>query len=426
MSVINRVLQDLEERRGGVPPSAAVRAVGPVARRGVSPAVVAGVAAGVLLAGGGLAAWLAGWFDRGAPAPVVASAPVTAPPAPAAPAAPAAPRDTAPMPPEAQPPQAPVPPQARTAVPTKPEAAVIPGRPQPGAALTGAKADATPAATGAADIIPARPATQKPAATTERAREAAAKPAPAGADAETAAQPVAAPADARAAKRSAPRERAASPAPAPAEVSAEPSSMPAIEKRERPLSAAERGEATYRQGVAQIQSGRSAEAEAAFRQALAEDPRHPGARQALLGMMLDGRRTAEAEALMREGIAADPTQSSWSMVLARLQAERGDTTGGVETLRAALAQGARQGGEFHALLAALLQRAGDHKGAVQSYQDALATPGARPVWHMGQAISLRELGRKDEARAAFQRAIDGGLPGELRTFVERQLAALGR
>jgi MSHA biogenesis protein MshN len=418
MSVINRVLQDLEERRGGVPPSAAVRAVGPVARRGVSPAVLGGVAAGVFLAGGALAAWLAGWFDRTAPAPVVASAPVTAP---------AAPRDTAPMPPEAQPQQAPPPSQARTAaVPTKPEAGVTPGTPRPGAAVPRAPADATPAAAGAGDTMPARAATPKQVATTDPAREATAKPATAGTGAETASRPVAAPADARAAKRTAPREPAPAPAPAPAEVSAEPSSMPAIEKRERPLSAAERGEAAYRQGVAQIQSGRSAEAEATFRQALAEDPRHPGARQALLGMMLDGRRSAEAEALMREGIAADPTQSSWSMVLARLQAERGDTAGGIETLRAALAQGARQGGEFHALLAALLQRAGDHKGAVQSYQDALATPGARPAWHMGQAISLRELGRKDEARAAFQKAIDGGLPGELRAFVERQLAALGR
>ena len=201
---------------------------------------------------------------------------------------------------------------------------------------------------------------------------------------------------------------------------------PSIDKRERPLSAAERSEARYRQGATLLQSGRSADAEAALRQALAEDPRHAGARQLLLGLMLEGRRSGEAEVLMREGMAADPMQSTWAMVLARLQAERGDTAGGIETLRGALAQGARQGGEFHALLAGLLQRSGDHKGAVQSYQEALATPGARPVWHMGQGISLRELGRRDEARAAFQRALEGSLPAELRGFVERQLAALGR
>jgi len=47
------------------------------------------------------------------------------------------------------------------------------------------------------------------------------------------------------------------------------------------------------------------------------------------------------------------------------------------------------------------------------------------LWFMGQGISLQALGRRDEAKAAFQRALDsGGLSPDLKVFVERQMAAL--
>lgn len=197
-----------------------------------------------------------------------------------------------------------------------------------------------------------------------------------------------------------------------------------IEKRERPLSAAERAEAQFRIGAQAMQQGRMRDAEASFLAALAEDAGHVPSRQALLGIYLEAQRRDEAEVLMRDGLKASPRPPAWAMVLARLEAERGDLIGGINTMQNHLDVG-RQNGDYVALFAALLQKQGRHADAVEQYQNAINLGNAKSVWFMGQGISLRETGRRDEARAAFQRALDGGgLTADLKLFLERQIAAL--
>jgi MSHA biogenesis protein MshN len=209
-----------------------------------------------------------------------------------------------------------------------------------------------------------------------------------------------------------------------ATASPEPPAEPAIEKRERALSAAERAEGQFRQGAISMQRGRMHDAEASFLAAIAEDPGHVPSRQALLGLYLEAQRKDEAEVLLRDGLRSGTRPPSWAMVLARLEADRGDLAGAIITMQNHFDIG-RQNGDYGALLAALFQRQGRHKEAVDQYQSAIGLGAAKPAWFMGQGISLRELGRREEARAAFQRALDsGGLSSELKLFVERQVAAL--
>jgi MSHA biogenesis protein MshN len=166
------------------------------------------------------------------------------------------------------------------------------------------------------------------------------------------------------------------------------------------------------------------DAEAGFLAAIAEDPAHLPSRQALLGLYLEAQRKDEAEIVARDGLKAGIRQPSWVMLLARLEADRGDLGGAVNTMQSHLDIG-RQNGDYAALLAALLQKQGRHKEAVEQYQAAIALGAAKPAWFLGQGISLRELGRREEASVAFQRALDsGGLSGDLKLYVERQLAAL--
>jgi len=70
--------------------------------------------------------------------------------------------------------------------------------------------------------------------------------------------------------------------PAPAE------SPPQIDKQMREMTVQQRAETAFRMGVAQLQDARVSAAETSFREALKEDPMHVGARQALLGLLLDG------------------------------------------------------------------------------------------------------------------------------------------
>jgi MSHA biogenesis protein MshN len=151
---------------------------------------------------------------------------------------------------------------------------------------------------------------------------------------------------------------------------------------------------------------------------------HADARQALLGLLLDGRRNDEAERLLRHALELNPRQPRHAMVLARLEVDRGELGGAINTLVGALPY-VRSDPEYYAFLAALLQRDGQHRDAVDYYRTALQSSPGNAVWLMGLGISLRANDQFADVREAFQRAADSKqLNAELLAFVQRQLREL--
>ena len=198
----------------------------------------------------------------------------------------------------------------------------------------------------------------------------------------------------------------------------------AIDKQMREVTPSERAEIAFRRGVTQLQEGRANSAELDFRDALTQDPSHGGARQALLGLLLDSGRNNDAEQLLHKALEINPRQPRHAMVLARLEVERGEVAGAINTMVGALPY-VQSDPDFHAFLAALLQREGRHREAVDYYRTALRGVPGNGVWMMGLGISLRAANQSAEARDAFQRAIDSKqLTPELQEFVERQLREL--
>ena len=198
----------------------------------------------------------------------------------------------------------------------------------------------------------------------------------------------------------------------------------AIDKQMREVAPPERAEIAFRRGAAQLQEGRANAAESDFRDALKQDQSHIGARQALLGLLLDSGRNNEAEQLLRKALDINPRQPRHAMVLARLEVERGEVTGAINTMVGALPY-VQSDPDFHAFLAALLQREGRHREAVDYYRAALRGVPGNGVWTMGLGISLRAANQSAEARDTFQRAIESKqLTPELQEFVERQLREL--
>lgn len=198
----------------------------------------------------------------------------------------------------------------------------------------------------------------------------------------------------------------------------------AIDKQMREVMPSERAEIAFRRGVTQLQEGRANAAELEFRDALKQDPSHSGALQALLGLLLESRRNNEAEQLVRKALEINPRQPRHAMVLARLEVERGEVTGAINTMVGALPY-VQSDPDFYAFLAALLQREGRHREAADYYRSALRGVPGNGVWMMGLGISLRASNQSAEARDAFQRAIDSQqLSPQLQEFVERQLREL--
>ena len=153
-------------------------------------------------------------------------------------------------------------------------------------------------------------------------------------------------------------------------------------------------------------------------------PNNVDARQTLVGLLIAGNYLEDASALLREGLNLSPDQSGFSMSLARLQVENGDTQGAMATLERGLPSAGDEP-QYHAFHAALLRRAGRHEEAVRSYLVALRSDPAMPIWLVGIGISLQALGKDTDAAEAFRRASDSGLlTPQLAQFVEERLNQL--
>lgn len=374
MSLINQMLQDLEKRQPGAgtgaPSTAQVMAV-PARSRRMHPAWWA---VPLLLVTAGVLAWLVGLRP---PASEVA---VVAPP-------PAAAQTEAFQGGQAQPSPDTLPPGnpalqasaelAAAAVPAPPPAAT-PGREQP-AEAAGLGAMALPGPDK-------REGQKKPAANADR------PPLP------------------------------ASPA---AAGDREASAAVAVTKQIKEITPPQRAENEYRKAVSVLQLGRVKEAIEGLTHALQFDPRHAAARQTLVGLLVEAKRYGEAERTLQEGLAIAPGQPELAMILARLQVERGDARGGLATLERTLPH-ASEHAAYQAFLAALLQRDGRHREAIEHYLHAIRNAPQAGVWLMGLGISLQAENRLPEAREAFSRArASNTLSPELQAFVEQRQKQLG-
>ncbi len=199
---------------------------------------------------------------------------------------------------------------------------------------------------------------------------------------------------------------------------------PQIDKRTQQLTAQQLAENEYRDGANMLNQGRVAEAQEGFRLALQHYPAHVGARQGLFGVLLEVKKNGEAEQVLQDGLKLNPNQPGFAMALARLQIDRGDTVGAVETLQKT-APSALNSPDYLAFLAALLQRQSRHQEAIDHYQSALRLAPQSGVWLMGLGISLQALNRNSEAQDTFRRAkATNALNSELQAFVDQRLRQL--
>jgi MSHA biogenesis protein MshN len=374
MSLINKMLQDLDARGGGADSALQqqeLKAV-PLAERDRKPLMLAGGGAAlVVLAVGGWFGWQY-WVSHRIPVGPVPKVVDNS------------------VPPGARSERTPVQPQPQPAAPS----AMQPDAVKP------AVADSTPAA-----VAPR----------TELAGDAPAPAAPAkrhaAAEAEVAAEQ-AMPAMVK--ERKAARQAAAKSA-----------AVPANEGTiTHDISPQQMAENTYRRALVALQEGRVNAALADLERALDIDPRNEAARQTYISLLLENRRSDDAVRQLRLALGIDPRQPGLAMVLARLQLEKGGPA--LDTLMKTLPY-AGGSAEYQAFLAGVLQREQRHTEAADHYREALKLSPQNGVWWMGLGISLQADQHLPEAREAFKRArATAGLTPELQAFIDRKLEQLSR
>ncbi len=199
-------------------------------------------------------------------------------------------------------------------------------------------------------------------------------------------------------------------------------------KQIKALSSQQRAESEFRHALQAKAQGHQAEALQALEQALQWDRQHTAARQTLVAWLLESGQPAEAIRHLKEGLAHDPGQAGLAMILARLQVDQGQVSAALATLQRSLPY-TLEGAEYHAFLAALLQRQQNHKETIEHYQIALRLKPENALWWMGLGISLQADRQNAAARDAFQRAksnpaLTPGFTPDLQSFVEQRLSQI--
>jgi MSHA biogenesis protein MshN len=387
MSLVNKMLRDLDARRVGDGERAALpAAVTPlVAHQEPRPVLPRLLLSALGLVALGIAAWYAMPISGRQPsivAPVVVAPSPDAVPTPLVAAAPAT---------------------ASPAVVAEPAAAAVrSSAPTPVVALPALRM---------ADALVAPPAarpepTRKPPAAPSKPASPASSVVTAVSPAPTSSPPVAEP----------------MPRPAPVVATkATPAPEALIEKQLRQPSAAERAEAGYRRGLAAARQGLAEDAIGIYRTALADQPEHAAARQALAALLIEARRYDEAEDVLRKGTDIAAARLASTLALARLQVERNQAAAALETLQKHAAAGERSP-EYQGFAGALLNRAGRPGEAVAHYQAATRLAPGEGRWWAGLGIALDAAGKGPEARDAYQKARSlPGLPADLAQHVEQRL-----
>lgn len=402
MSLVNKVLRDLDARRAGEGERTMLpMAVTPLGARMDRPARWRWILLPVVTAA--IVFGLAFYYLRGdslRDGPVVPAAPVQA---------------TAPVPAvEAPPPVAPA--VAVATPPADPVARAAEG-PFAGRGMAQGGGDGTaPSGLRLSDELARVPPTRQramapnpprnPAEKLAAASPAQAKPAPAN--------PVSVP------KAPAPASEPALPAKAAARID-EPAAEARVEKQERKPSPAEISDAHYRRGLAAQRQGNAVQAVSLYRQALDVHADNTVARQALVARLLEARQFDEAEELLRQGMEIPAARMASVLSLARLRVEKGDAATALDLLLRHAAAGERSA-EYQGFLGALLNRAGRSAEAIERYQAATRLAPAEARWWVGLGISLEAGARASEARGAYLRARDlPGLPADLAQLVEQRL-----
>lgn len=210
----------------------------------------------------------------------------------------------------------------------------------------------------------------------------------------------------------------------PVEEYAAPVSTPTVQRTLQTTSPHKRAEQTYANGIRLLTEGKGAQAEAKFRTALGHDASLHEARLALANTLVAQRRVREAEVQLQEGLRIAPGAAQLAERYARLLVDRGDLSGAIGVLSTAPPPVELEP-RYHALLAALLQRAGNHKVAANTYTALVGVKPEQGLWWAGLGISLEELRRPGAALGAYRHAAqDPRLSSDMARFVSERIGAL--
>ena len=158
------------------------------------------------------------------------------------------------------------------------------------------------------------------------------------------------------------------------------------------------------QGTRLHQAGRLAEAERAYRQILASDPRHPHALHQLGMLAMQARQFPAAVELISQAVRSDRTQAAFYANLGEAYRHSGKLPEALETYRKSLQVNPNLA-QVHLLLGSLLEQMGRGEEAAASFREALRIQPEDAEARSRLGLLLEAQGKLNEAEACLRRVL---------------------
>lgn len=159
-------------------------------------------------------------------------------------------------------------------------------------------------------------------------------------------------------------------------------------------------------------------------QIVEQSPENIGARKKLSAMLFAQGQVTEAKVLLREGVGLSPQNLQLRLMLARLLYQENNFSEAFETLESSQAS-AFLYPDFVSFRASLAEKIKRYDVARSDYRQLLESEPEESRWWLGYAVSLERLEENSGALQAYQRVANlGQLPQDVMQFVQQRIRFL--
>ena len=144
----------------------------------------------------------------------------------------------------------------------------------------------------------------------------------------------------------------------------------------------------------------------------------------LVGLLIKTGRKVEAKSMLQQGMLNSPQYTNFAKFYARMLWDENRIAQAIDVLKQ-FAPAIDVDPDYHAMLAASLQRNKQHQQAATLYVQLLKIRPREGIWWVGMAISLEALGKQKEALSAYAKARESGnLNPRLQQYSTQRLTRL--
>jgi MSHA biogenesis protein MshN len=190
------------------------------------------------------------------------------------------------------------------------------------------------------------------------------------------------------------------------------------------LSPAQLSEQQYQQAVKQIASGNMQAAKQSLQSALRNAPDNVSAREALATLLLKQQDYNTANAVLEEGLEQDPENLGLLQLQAYSLLSQNKAEQAVLLLQT-VSPPLKSNLDYYDLMANAQRQVGDYQEAVSLYSQLLEVESNRSSWWLGLAVSYEALKQNNQAVGAYKRALaTGQLSPALQNYVISKIKQL--